>query len=192
MPHSPRSGDFADSPDCSEPADLSSLDTARDRAAELIAEAVRADPILLNSEKRTFETVAIRILATPVGAAMQSAESADLSDLRIAFVQAMMAEVHAFRDSYLAFRCLPIVFNLPVGNETEQDLADEFGFKRATVSNLCVDLRRKLNVPPGRGMRKEAICQKYAARQTGVRARPKASPWPFRGMVARVKLSLVS
>lgn len=192
MPHSPRRGDFADSPDCSEPADLSSLDTPEDRAAELIAEAVRGDRQPLPCDRGAFEKQAIRILAAPVGAAMQAAETADISGLHTDFVKQMMSEVHAFRDPYLAFRCLPIVFNLPVGNETEQDLADEFGFKRATVSNLCVDLRRKLNVPPGRGMRKESICQKYAARQTGVRARPKASPWPFRGLLARVKLSLVA
>jgi hypothetical protein len=188
MPYDPRGGDFADSPDASQPADLSSLDGPLERAAELIADAIRADRAL-PFPRAEFERHAVRVLAAPVAAAVNSAgEPEDHS--RAEFVNRLIGEVRAFRDPYLALRCLPIVFNIPGNGESEQQLADEFGLGRATVSKVCVDLSDRMNVPPGRGMRSPEARRRYSDRQKGKRARPHALPWAFAGMFASIKKAL--
>ena len=185
MPHNP--GDIADSPLASEPADLDALDSDLDRAAEFLAEIARASPLPKPPE---FERLAVAIFSAPFAAALQVAASADATTGRTEFVAALLGEVNAAKDPYMALRCLPIIFDLPTGGESEQDIADAFGVGRAAVSALCVDLRERLRVPPGRGMRDDATREKYAARQRGRRAKPLASPWPFAGLMARVKSSL--
>lgn len=188
----PEHRDIAESPLASELPDFDALDSDLDRAREFIAEAIARAPFVEGIPRTLLAYNACKILAEPFAAALSAAASDDSVLAQTEFVAALLGEVNAAKNPHMALRCLPIIFDLPIGGESEQDIADDFGVGRAAVSALCIELRRRLRVPPGRGMRSEATCEKYAARQRGRRAKPQPTPWPHRGMMARIKSSLIA
>lgn len=188
----PNRQDFAESPLASELPDLDALDSDLDRAAEFIAEAIASAPTVEGIPRTLFAYNACKILAAPFAEALSAAAANDGGLAQIEFVAALLGEVNAAKNPHMAMRCLPIIFDLQIGGESEQDIADDFGVGRAAISALCIELRRRLRVPPGRGMRSLETCEKYAARQRGRRAKPLPTPWPHRGMMARIKSSLVA
>lgn len=78
----------------------------------------------------------------------------------------------------LLAQCFDFAFGLGLQlGISEQEIANQHGMTRSNVSKICVGMRERYDVPPSRGMRSIATCEKYSARQRGRRAKPAAEPW---------------
>lgn len=174
MPSTTLRRDAAELPSASHrPAIEAAADGWRERAEEIVETA--------QGKGELIEAIA-DALAEASGSAAPSHQGRAEHEL----VNRLLQEVRRCANPYLALRCLPIVFHLPCGDETQRDLAREFGLTPGDVSKVCTALQDRFGVV-GRGMRKPETRQKYAERQKGRRARPLAQPYGWRGIAEGVK-----
>lgn len=173
--------DAADSPRaCIDP------DFAEIEARELLSNAVHTYGGPLPVARQVFERFVLEVCAQSVAVAIEDAGEGS-QDAHQA-IAAIIGEVRKMANPWLAMRCLPIVFSLPCGEgESETDIAGDFGLTKGAVSAVCIDLRKRLRVPPGRGMKKDTAREAYRLRQIGKRARPLPSRWPFAGLLRELR-----
>lgn len=173
--------DPADSPRASEGPDYAAIE-----ARDLLACAIRAFPGSLPLARVLFEKLVIEVCAGQVANAL--AETGGSQNRTAQEVVArIVTEVRAMPNPYLALRCLPIVFGLPCADESETELALEFGLTKGGVSDVAIRLCDRFGVEPGPAMKRLAARGSYSTRQRGKRARPLPSPWPFRGLFRQLR-----
>ncbi len=133
----PPGTDIADSPLASQPADLSGVDKPRDLAAELIATAIRADRSPLPCDRSNFETAAIRILADPVGDALEAHGAHEMSSGEL------LDLVAGDTSRTLALRA--VCYKILLGQEgrTYQEIGEEFGVTRACVQEIFTNIQAR-------------------------------------------------
>lgn len=174
--------DPAESPRASQPADFAEIE-----AREILSAAVRCFPGNLPLTRVAFENLVLNVCASTVAAAIDEAGAGQGKSAHEILAR-VYTEIRAMPNPWLALRCFPIVFSLPCGDgESETDLAREFGITKGGVSEVCIRLRERFGVGPGRGMKDDDARESYGRRQLGKRARPPASPWPFRGLFTELR-----
>lgn len=99
----------------------------------------------------------------------------------------IMAAIDGDRDPQLQARCVNFVYDMGLDEgKTQTEIAREQGVNKATVSKRCIELRKKLNLPPARGMKSDLARESYRKRQTGKTRRPRGEGWVFTGLLTSV------
>lgn len=188
--------DLADSPRASSRPDISQeVDTIENIVDSALQKAVRAWPGNIAAARHQFAAH----IATAVAAALREAaadgrlaevvgESMDAGGLAI--IGMLLADIidsgKPGERARIEAQCVDFVLGTAVERGKSQTaIARENSVGKASVSKRCRQLVKRLGVLPSRGMKDEEAVAAYKDRQTGKRAKPKAEPWAFAGMIAQ-------
>lgn len=79
-----------------------------------------------------------------------------------------LVEIMDSRNARLTVECLAFVSGIAFLGDSETEIAKKYGISRAAVSKRCVELTKKLNLLPSRGMKSEAAREAYRESRNAV------------------------
>ena len=156
------------------------IDTADERFEEILASAWRVSP----AQRRALSLADLREMVTTIlsqaqaaGLLQDEASSAYSPRFREALAQ-ILSEIIDAGNARLQAQCLDFAFDLGIQMGISQTaIAEQHGMSKANVSKICVDIRERYGIRPGRGMKSEQACESYRVRQIGKRAKPTREEW---------------
>ena len=85
-------------------------------------------------------------------------------------VRRLLGELLIQKNARLTLECMAIVSGVAFLGDSMSEVGRRYGLTRAAVSKRCIELARKVGVPPSRAMRSLTACAAYAqARKESLR-----------------------
>ena len=85
-------------------------------------------------------------------------------------VRRLLGELLSQKNARLTLECMAIVSGVAFLGDSMSEVGRRYGLSRAAVSKRCIELARKIGVPPSRAMRSLTACAAYAqARKESLR-----------------------